>query len=244
MQIEYFDDSTLCKGYLVKPKISGKLPIVLISSTWLGLNHFTREKAHQIANLGYIAFAIDVYGEGKVTTSTDEAAKLMAPFFLDRAMLQKRLKAAYQQALKIPEADPSKIGAIGFCFGGLTIVELLRSGSVLKAAASFHGVLTDTLEGKKATLTPSQINPESSFLLLHGYKDPLVPIDDVVKLQKELTEANIDWQTHIFGHAGHAFTNPELGDKDPNSTTKFCFEPLANARSFQIMQDYFKEKFQ
>lgn len=244
--IDYLDDSTHCMGYLVKPpkaKANGKLPIILISSTWLGLNHFTMEKASQIANLGYIAFALDVYGEGKTTESTEEAAKLMAPFFLDRAKLQKRLHAAYQQALKIPEADPKKMGAIGFCFGGLTIIELLRSGAFLKAAVSFHGVLTNTLEGKKATLTTSQINPESSFLLLHGYKDPLVPMEDVVNLQKELSEANIDWQSHIFGLAGHAFTNPELADKDPNSPTKFCFDPFANKRSFQMMNDYFKEKF-
>lgn len=240
--IDYFDDKTHCKGYLVRPKSTEKLPIILISPTWLGLNHFIIEKANQIANLGYIAFAIDVFGEGKTTTDTDEAAKLIAPFFLDRAALRRRMQAAYNQAKKFPEADPDKIGAIGFCFGGLTLVELLRSGALFHGA-SFHGVLTDTLEGKKATLAPSEINPASSFLLLHGYKDPLVPITDVVNLQKELSEANIDWQTHIFGSAGHAFTNPELADKDADSSTKFCFDPLANARSFQIMTSYFKEKF-
>jgi dienelactone hydrolase len=238
--IEYFDDTALCKGYLVRPDSDEELlPIVLIASTWQGLNHFTIEKANQVAQLGYIAFAIDVYGEGKIAEESDRAAELMAPFFLDRAMLQKRMQAAYNQAGKISGADPAQIGAIGFCFGGLCILELLRSGAFLKGAVSFHGVLGDTLQDKKADLAPSKINPKSSFLLMHGYKDPLVSMEDVVKLQKELSLANIDWQAHIYGLAGHAFTNPELKDE----STHFCFEPYANYRSFQSMTAYFKEKF-
>lgn len=242
--IDYFDETNLCKGYLVHPRAGEKLPIVLISSTWLGLNHFTIEKAHEIARLGYIAFAIDVYGEGKTAENTDQAAELMTPFFLDRIMLRKRLQAAYLQATKIPEADLSRIGAIGFCFGGLTVVELLKSGAFLKASVSFHGALGKELQGKKAALAPSTIDPKSSFLLLHGYKDPLTSMEDVCDLQKELSDAKIDWQSHIYGLAGHAFTNPELADKETgDSPTKFCFEPLANARSFQAMNLYFKEKF-
>lgn len=251
LHIDYFDDKTLCKGYIAHPKEGKNLPVVLIASTWLGLNRFIIEKAHEIANLGYIAFAIDVYGEGKTTESTDQAAEWMAPFFLDRAMLRKRLQAAYTQASKIPGVNVSlvgarigaRIGAIGFCFGGLAVIELLRSGAFLKAAVSIHGSLTDTLKEKKATLAPSTINPQSSFLLLHGYKDPLVPMENVVEFQKELSEANIDWQSHIYGLAGHAFTNPALPDKEPgNSPTKFCFEPLASARSFQTLTAYLKEK--
>lgn len=131
--------------YYEKP---GKKPCVLVAHAWMGQDDFAREKAKSLAKLGYVGFAVDLYGEAKNAHSADEAVKLMAPLFMDRKLLQNRLKAAFEVAKNHPEVDAARIGGIGFCFGGLSIIELFRSGVDVKGVVSFHAVLGDEKEGK------------------------------------------------------------------------------------------------
>lgn len=235
----YMDGTTSCKGYLAYPSKIENPPIVMIAPTWEGINTFAKDIAEHIATSGYAAFVVDIYGEGKTVKGAEEASKLMLPLFMNRALLRERIYAAYKAAQKLPDCDPSRLAAIGFCFGGLTVIELLRSGASLNGIVSFHGLLASELEGKKAALVPNANEYNASFLLLHGYKDPLVPMDHVVELQKELSEKNIDWQTHIYGTAAHAFTNPEAADKEGG----MYFDPRANERSMKTLYHYLKEIF-
>lgn len=236
MQMIYFEGNTPSHGYLAWDEAKkGRRPVVLVAHAFRGQDDFAREKADQLAKLGYLGFAVDIYGEGRMTENHEEAAQLMKPFYLDRALLQKRMRAALDAAITHPIADPSRVGAIGFCFGGLAVIELVRSGAPLRAGVSFHGVLGS----EKAKTVPIAKKVEGALLILHGHEDPLVSDGDMKAMQKELTEANVDWQMHIYGHTMHAFTNPIA--HNPSAGT--VFNALSAQRAWQAMQNFFTEKF-
>lgn len=228
------------KGYLVyderdkKPK-----PGVLVAHAWRGQDDFARKKAEALAELGYIALATDVYGDGKSVTTDEEAQALMFPLFLDRKLLLERITGAYDLLKKQPHVDPKRIGGIGFCFGGLTIIELFRSGADLRGAVSFHGVLGNSLGGKQAAALPIAKGIKGSLLILHGHNDPLVSAQDIQNVQNELTKSLVDWEMNIYGHASHAFTNPEVHDDKKG----LSYNPKADHRSWRAMCDFFEEVF-
>lgn len=210
-------------------------PAVIVAHAWMGQDQFACRKAEALAELGYIGFAADVYGEGKTASDAQEAECLMMPLFQDRALLQKRIRAAFEVVCQHPAVDSSNIGAIGFCFGGLTVIELLRSGIDVKGVVSFHGVLGDRMGPNQARTVPIAKSIKGSLLILHGYEDPLVSIEDIVNMQKELSLAQVDWQMHIYSHTSHAFTNPEAQDKEHG----LMFQPLSSERAWQAMLHFF-----
>lgn len=214
-----------------------KHPAILIAHAWMGRDHFAIEKAEALAELGYVAFAADLYGNGQVVKTSEEAAKLMMPLFLDRALLQKRIRAAYDVLSKHRLVDSHLIGGIGFCFGGLTIIELLRSGANVKGVVSFHATFGDQKGSRRAKTVPIQQGIKGSLLALHGYDDPLVSSEDLVLVQKEWTEAKIDWQLHIYGHTSHAFTNPQANDHQNG----LIFQPKSSERAWLAMRNFFEE---
>lgn len=236
----YQAGTTACKGYFAFPTAVEKPPIVVIASTWEGMNKFAIDQAHELVSMGYGAFVADIFGNGKAATTHEEAASLTLPLFENRALLRERIIAAYLEAKKMPECDSTKIAAIGFCFGGLTVIELMKSGAILDGVVSFHGVLGSELMGHTAKLVPTADQINSSFLLLHGYKDPITPMTDVLNLQRELSEKNVDWQTHIYGTAAHSFTNPDAHDE----ASGMYFEKNACHRSMKTLHTYLKEIFQ
>lgn len=230
-------------GYWAFPQDEGreaqKLPAIIVGHAWMGQDHFARQKAEELADLGYISFAADVYGEGKTTSDPEEAQRLMLPLFEDRALLQKRIRAAYDVVRQHPSVDPAKIGAIGFCFGGLTVIELFRSGADVKGVVSFHGVLGSKLGPMEAKTIPIANGIKGSLLLLHGHDDPLVSPHDIASAQKEFTDAKIDWQMYIYGHTSHAFTNPQAHDR----ANGLVFQPLSSERAWWAMVHFFSERF-
>lgn len=239
--MKYEAEGVYCKGYAVFPnETSSPRPCVVIAHAWRGLDAFARSKAQHLAELGYVGFAADLYGDGKCVESNDEAAALMMPLFMNRKTLRGRIVAAYRAAAGEPGVNKNNMGAIGFCFGGLTVIELLRSGVSLKGVISFHGLLGDTLGDDKAHLAPPAAKMHGSMLILHGYRDPLVSQQDILNMQKELTDANVDWQMHIYGNAMHAFTNPHADD----TTLGLLYEPSAEKRSMQTMTNFFEEVFE
>jgi len=239
-KVDYQCNGTTCKGFLVHNEIVREpRPGIIIAHAWRGQDDFAREKADELARLGFVVFVADIYGEGKTTEKDEEAAALMMPFFLDRQLLRDRMHAAYETLKKQELVDKKNIGAIGFCFGGLSVIELLRSGENVKGVVSFHGVLGNQMGDAIATTVPNADKIKGSLLLLHGNDDPLVSNADIKDIQQEFTDAKVDWEMNVYGHAAHAFTNPEL--KDPS--TGLAFNQTANDRSWIAMKNFFNEIF-
>lgn len=210
-----------------------KRPCILVAHAWMGKDDFAKKKAESLAKLGYVGVAVDMYG--KRAHSVDEAKALMNPLFMDRALLQGRLKVAYDLAKELPMVDSQKMGGIGFCFGGLAIIELFRSGVDLQGVVSFHAVL-----GRgSAKPVPISKHIKGSLLMLHGHDDPLVTKEDIDQIQKELSDQKIDWQMHIYSNTSHAFTNPEAHEK----AMGLIYNPLSEKRSWLSMKNFFEEKF-
>jgi dienelactone hydrolase len=236
----YSSKECISHGFLIyDDSTKQKRPAVMVMHAFRGQDDFARQKALELAEMGYLAFAVDVYGNGKSTTSNDEAAAFMKPFFIDRALLQERLIAAYKALLENPFVDPNKIGAIGFCFGGLCVIELLRTGMRIKGVVSFHGVLGDTLYGMQAIPAKRDEKINGSLLVLHGNEDPLVTIDDIVKLETEMTNSNADWQINVYGHTKHAFMNEEAKSPDEG----LVYNPKTAKRAWASMINFFNEIF-
>ncbi len=207
-------------------------PGVLVSHTWAGRDDFACNKAKAIAEMGYTGFALDLYGEGKVGSGPEENARLMQPFMEDRALLQRRMAVALQALQSQAQVDEGRVAAMGFCFGGLCVLDLARTGADLNGVVSFHGLLTPpgNIQGTKI---------KARILVLHGHDDPMVPVEDVVALEQELTEAGADWQVHVYGHTMHAFTNPRAND--PGFGT--VYNPVADRRSWRSLQNFLEEIF-
>ena len=202
-------------------------PIVLIASTVMGRSRFEEGKARSLAELGYVGVAIDVYGVDKWTTDIDRARGWMDALNADRALLRDRLLAALAAARGIgAPADPARVAAIGFCFGGKCVLDLARAGADVAGVVSFHGLYDPP------PLPPAGI--QAKILVLHGWDDPLGPPETVLALSKELTEAGADWQIHSYGHTVHAFTNP---------AREGMYSPAADRRSWQAMGNFLEEIF-
>ncbi len=240
-EVSYQIDDDEFIGFLAYPEDDSKQPkpAVLVVHTWMGRDDFACQKARDLAELGYVAFAVDLYGKGKVAINPEEAAHLMEPLFMQRALLQKRLIGALSVLRNHELVNPAKIGAIGFCFGGLSVIELLRSGAPVKGVVSFHGVLGSRLQERQAITVPLAPSIQGALLVLHGYRDPFVSQQDMTDLQEEMTTAGIDWQFNVYGLAAHSFTNLNQHDKESG----MYFEPKANSRSWKAMKTFFAEMF-
>ena len=175
--------------------------------------------------------AVDMYGEAKVGTSTEENQSLMTPLIEDRDKLKAIINSAVEAGKKIDGVDSSKVAAIGYCFGGLVVLDLARSGTDISGVVSFHGLLMSS--------DISTDGIQAKVLVLHGERDPMVPLSMVDDFQKEMTEAEADWQLHSYGNAYHAFTNKEAND--PNLGTQY--NENADKRSWQSMMNFFAEIF-
>lgn len=231
--VDYLDGDDLLEGFFAfDDAIEGVRPVVLIHHAWGGRDEFVASKAKKLAELGYLAFAADMYGKGILGSSPEENAQLMQPFMQDRAKLQRRLHAALATVKLMPWADNARIAAMGFCFGGLCALDLARTGVDIRGVVSFHGLLS-----APDNISMPQI--KAKVLVLHGHDDPMGPPDQVLALQTELTEAGADWQLHSYGGTLHAFTNPLAND--PGFGT--VYHERADKRSWRAMQNFFEEIF-
>jgi dienelactone hydrolase len=231
--VGYLDDGVLLEAFFAyDDSFSGRRPAVLINHTWVGRDDFVAEKAKKIASLGYVGFAVDMYGKGVLGSSVEENAKLMQPFMDSREMLQNRMRAALYAVKLMPWVDDSKIAAMGFCFGGLCSLDLARTGVDLKGVISFHGLL-----GAPGNTQGNAI--KAKILALHGHDDPLVPAEQVLAFEREMTAAGADWQLHAFGNTMHAFTNPTANNPDFGTV----YQPDADRRSWLLMENFLTEIF-
>lgn len=231
--VRYMDGDVVLEAFFAfDDSISGRRPAVLISHTWCGRDGFVADKARKLAGLGYVGFALDMYGKGVLGTNTEENAKLMQPFMADRDKLQQRMKAALTAVKQLPWVDENKIAAMGFCFGGLCVLDLARMGVDIKGVVSFHGLLgaPDNTKGNKI---------KAKILAIHGRDDPMGLPEQVLAFQEEMTFAGADWQFVTYGHTVHAFTNPVAND--PSFGT--VYQADADRRSWLAMQNFFAEIF-
>jgi len=229
--IEYEHEGTLLEGFLAYDDAhKGARPAVLVSHAWGGRGEFEDDKARTLAGLGYTAFALDLYGKGVRGSSVEENSKLIEPFMQDRALLQARMTRSLEVMCEQPAADGNRTAAIGFCFGGLCVLDLARIGTDIRGVVSFHGLFAPA--GNTAgTKIPAKV------LVLHGHEDPMVPVDDVIALEKELTEAEADWQIHVYGNTMHAFTNPQANDPGFGAV----YNADADRRSWQSLLNFLEE---
>lgn len=240
-KIPYQHNNVQFEGYLAfDDKIPGRQPVILIAHAWRGQTDFEREKAEKLTDLGYAAFALDVYGKGIEAKNDDEAQKLMGPLFLDRQLLRDRVLAGIEAIKNHPLIDPNNIGAIGFCFGGLTVVELAKSGANVKGVVSFHGVFASQRGEYKAKLAPTSDNIKAKVLVLQGDQDPFVDEGDKKAFEKEMSQRKVDWQWHTYGNTMHSFTNPNV-DK-PESGMQYNAQ--SDKRSWRSMRNFFAELFE
>ncbi len=219
------------EAHLAAPS-NAPAPGILVCHAWAGRSPAEGQFAEKLAGLGYTGVAIDLYGKGVLGSSKEENQTLMTPFISDRAMLQSRLLKIVDIVKGQPEADSKKIGAIGFCFGGLCVLDLARAGGDVAGVASFHGLLgaPGNTGGKKIL---------AKIAAYHGWDDPMVPPKDVAALADEMTKAGADWQLHAYGGTMHAFTNQAANDPDFGTV----YNKSAAERSWQAMTNFFVEVF-
>lgn len=226
--IEYQDGEQVLEGYLAYDEnLSGKRPGVLVVHEWTGLNDYSKMRANQLAELGYVAFAADIYGKGIRPAQGQEAAAESTKYKSDRQLYRSRLNAGLEELKKNELVDTSKLAAIGYCFGGTGVLELARSGADILGVVSFHGGL-DSLNPADAK------NIKGKVLVLHGAEDTTMTQQNIDDFQKELDDAKINWQMVTYSGAVHGFSNPN----NPNA-----YNADADRHSWDDMKQFFQEIF-
>jgi dienelactone hydrolase len=232
--VEYKEGNTVLEGYFAyDASAKDKRPGVVIVHDWMGVGDNVKMRAEQLVKLGYVAFVADIYGKGVRPANAQEASAASGKYRSDRALLRARVRAALDEFTKHEQVDAKRVAAMGYCFGGGTVLELARSGADVKGVVSFHGFLDSP--------TPDDAkNIKGKILVLHGGDDPYVPSKDVMGLQEEMRKAGVDWQFVAYGGAVHAFTIKGAGN-DPSKGA--AYNENADKRSFKAMQDFFEEIF-
>jgi len=221
------------EAYLAYNESAEPCPVVLVAHDWSGRRQLACDAAERIAELGYVGFALDMYGKGVFGSDndTDGNAALMNPLASDRAVLRQRITAALVAARALPQVDSSRVAAMGYCFGGMCVLELARSGADISGVISIHGIFA-----------PGDVANEAitaRVLCLHGHDDPMVPPEQVLDFEKEMTAAGADWQVHAYGGTLHAFTNPKANNPDFG----IVYNPVAEKRAYQSVSNFLAEIF-
>lgn len=229
--IEYQHEGNTYQGVLAWDDArEGPRPGVAIAHTWAGRGDFEEGKAVALAELGYVAFAMDVFGKGVHGEGQEECSALIAPHLENRQGLQTLAQKAVETLREQPEVDADRCVAIGYCFGGLTVLDLARSGFNVEGVVSFHGLFNPPGNTQGVPIT-------ARVLCLHGYDDPMAQPDSMLALANELTEAGADWQIHAYGNTLHAFTNPEANDPGFGA----MYDQHADRRSWQSLLNFLDE---
>lgn len=233
--VQYKDGDVTLEGFVAwdSEQTAKERPGVLVVHQWLGLTEYEQSRCRQLAELGYVAFALDIYGQGVRPAGPQDAGKLAGVYKGDRALYRKRLKLGLDQLRAQPGVSQQQIAAIGYCFGGTGAIELARSGAEIAGIVSFHGGLDSPspADGKKV---------KGKMLICHGADDPFVPVPEIDAFKKEMNDAKVDWQMTYYSGAVHSFTQPMAGNDNSRGA---AYNALADKRSWQAMKDFFDELF-
>jgi len=230
--VVYEHDGTTFEGFLAHDSaIDGPVPGVLIVHQWMGLSDNERMRARMLAEMGYVAFALDVYGQGVRPANTQEASEEAGKYYADRGLFRERVRLGLERLRAVEKVDDERVVAIGYCFGRTAVLELARSGADVAGVVSFHGGLE--------TPDPSDAeNVRTSILVCHGAVDPYVPMEQVAGFVDEMEAADVDYQLVMYAGAVHAFTQKGAGD-DPAQGA--AYDPMADRRSWEHMKGFFAE---
>lgn len=239
-EVEYQAGDTPLKGYIAwDDAIQGQRPGVLVVHEWWGLNDYARKRARMLAELGYTAMAVDMYGNGKQAMHPEDAAKFAAEAKKNMSVAKARFDAAKRLLQQQPTVDPQHIAAIGYCFGGGIVLEMMRRGDKLDGVASFHGSLPGTTVAKPGTIT-------TKVLVLNGADDPFTTTEQIKNFMKEMATAKIDYRFITYPGAKHAFTNPDADKYGKEFNMPLAYNAEADASSWQelvlFLQEVFKKK--
>ena len=224
---DYFDGDTVLEAYVAYEETDVQKPLVVIAHDWSGRRESACNAAERIAGMGYVGFALDMYGKGVFGSDgdTEGNAALMNSLASDRALLRQRVSAALVAGRNVPQVDPTRVAAMGYCFGGMCVLELARAGANVLGVISIHGILAASELSNEAI--------RAKVLCLHGHDDPMVPPEQVLEFETEMTRAGVDWQLHGCGGIMHAF--PDAGANSLEFVTvynrvaeKRCYESLTN----------------
>jgi dienelactone hydrolase len=232
--VEYKEGDTMLEGVLIyDDSIMNKRPGILIAHQWKGLTDYEKKRGEMLAKLGYVAFAADIYGKSTRPKDVQEAGQFAGKYKGDRDLLRRRVKAGFEQLKKSRFVDAEKTAAIGYCFGGTTVLELARAGADVDGVVSFHGGL--------GTPTPDDAkNIKGKVLALHGADDPHVPPTEEQAFEEEMRKAKVDWQLVAYGNAVHSFSDWNAGNDNSKGS---AYNEKADKRSWEDMRDFFNELF-
>lgn len=234
--VEYKDGDVTLEGFVAwDPARQGAAaPGVLVVHQWMGLTDYEKGRCRQLAELGYVAFALDIYGKGIRPANPQDAAKQAGIYKTDRQLYRRRLNRGLDQLKARPGVSHSQLAAIGYCFGGTGVLELARSGADIAGGVSFHG-------GLDSPQPEAGKNIRCSLLICHGADDPFVPAQDIEAFKAELNAAKVDWQMDIYSGAVHSFTQPMAGNDNSRGA---AYNAKADKRSWAAMKTFFDEVFQ
>ena len=232
--LEYKHGSDLLEGFLAFDDVKAdRRPGILLFPEWYGVAKHAKARAKMLAELGYVAFAADMYGKGVRPTKFDDCAREAGKYQRDRQLMRGRGRAGLDVLRSLSEVNPNKLAGIGYCVGGTLVLELARDGADLSGVVTFHAALnTPRPEDAKSI--------KGKVLVLHGADDPLVPDAEVLAFEKEMRDAKVDWQLTSYGNTVHSFTNWDL-DSDHSKPT--AYNVNSDARSWAAMRAFFEEIF-
>jgi dienelactone hydrolase len=232
--VEYRQGDQVLEGYLAWDDASSQpRPGVLVVHEWTGLGDYVKMRCRKLAELGYVAFAADIYGKGVRPATPREAGALAGKYKKDQKLMRDRVNAALEVLRGNPLCDPKRVAAIGYCFGGTCVLELARSGADVAGVVSFHGGLS-TANAADAK------NIRAKVLVLHGGDDAHVTPKEVEAFEQEMRNAGVDWQFVAYGGAVHAYTNPSAGNDNSRGA---AYNATADRRSWEEMKAFFAEIF-
>lgn len=234
--VSYLSDSTTMNSYIAYDTvISNKRPVVLVIPEWWGLNEYAKGRAKQLAELGYLAMAVDMYGGGKTADNPALATEMSTPFYKDPAFAKKRFDAALEKIKTNPLADTAQIAAIGYCFGGGMVLNMARLGENLSGVVSFHGSLVGVPADKKLLKAP--------VLVCHGEDDQFVKPDEVNVFKKQMDSIGAFYTFRSYPGATHAFTNPNATEMGKKFSLPIAYNAAADSASWIEMKSFFEKIF-
>lgn len=230
--VSYSADSVNMNGFVAYDESSeAKRPVVLVVHEWWGLNDYAKKRARQLAELGYLAFAIDMYGNGITADNPEQAGKLAEPFYQDPTMAKKRFDAALEKIKTFPQADTNQIAAIGYCFGGAQVLNMAKLGEKLKAVVSFHGNIVGVPVNKDLL--------KGNILVCHGAEDKFVSAKEVALFKKQMDSINAAYVFKSYPGATHAFTNPDATKTGEKFSIPIAYNAAADTASWNDMKAFF-----
>lgn len=232
--VEYTDGDTKLEGFVAYDDAkTGPLPGVLVIHDWTGLGDYVKKRATMLAELGYIAFAADVYGKGIRPTDPKDCAAEAGKYKGNLPLLRQRVTLGYDQLLKRPNLDAQKTAAIGYCFGGTSVLELARSGSPVKGVVSFHGNLATSLPAKEGEV-------KAKVLVCHGADDPYVKPPEQEAFKEEMLKAKVNYEFISYPNSVHSFTKPAAGNDNSKGQ---AYNEAADKKSWEDMKSFFSGIF-